>query len=147
MARAHGTGSEQELLVPVVVAMKDFLAERSVIAADAGYHSEANLQQLATMQVTALIADNDMRRRDARFATQHRHKEAPDPLHDKSEPEQVSAVYQASDFTYDAGARTCIHLHLPGGQIPQPERPPPLCAPSCFAGARPRRCPKRRPHE
>ncbi len=109
-AQAHGTGSEQELLVPVVVAMKDLLADPSVIAADAGYHSEANLQQLATMQVTAFIADNDMRRRDERFATQDRHKDAPDPLHDKSEPEpeQASAVYQGSDFTYDADARTCI---------------------------------------
>ena len=52
-AQAHGTGSEQALLLPVV---------------------------------EALIADNDMRKRDERFRTQERHHHAPDPLHDKSAP-------------------------------------------------------------
>lgn len=107
-AQAHGTGSEQELLLPVVVAMKELLAERSVITADAGYHSEANLQQLATMQVTALVADNDMRRRDERFATQDRHKDAPDPLYDKSRVETTASTYKPGDFRYDAEARTCV---------------------------------------
>ncbi len=101
-------GSEQELLVPVVAAMQDFLAERSVIAADAGYHSEANLQQLATMQVTALIADNDMRCRNERFATQDRHQAAPDPLYNKSRVDASASTYQPSDFTYDSEARTCV---------------------------------------
>jgi IS5 family transposase len=107
-AQAHGTGSEQELLVPVVAAMKDILAEHSVITADAGYHSEANLQQLAAMKVDALIADNGMRQRDERFATQGRHQEAPDPLHDKENPEKKATTYQPSDFTYDAQAKTCV---------------------------------------
>ncbi len=74
-AQAHGTGAEQELLVPVVVAMQDLLADDSLITADAGYHSETNLAQLATMSVDALIADNDMRRRDERFTTQDRHRQ------------------------------------------------------------------------
>jgi transposase len=107
-AQAHGTGSEQELLVPVVAAMKDVLADHSVITADAGYHSEENLQRLAAMEVAALIADNGMRQRDERFVTQGRHQEAPDPLHDKSNPEKKAATYQPSDFTYDAEARTCV---------------------------------------
>jgi transposase len=109
-AQAHGTGSEQELLIPVVTAIKDVLTAQSLITADAGYHSETNLRQLAAMSIEALVADNDMRRRDERFATQDRHKAAPDPLHDKSapDPESTPSVYQASDFTYDAEARTCI---------------------------------------
>ena len=107
-AQAHGTGSEQELLVPVVVAMKDVLAEHSLITADAGYHSEANLKQLAAMQVQALIADNGMRGRDERFATQDRHQQAPDPLYDKSPTGKQATTYQPSDFTYDAQARTCV---------------------------------------
>ena len=51
-----------------------------------------------------------MRRRDERFATQDRHKDVPDPLHDKSAPdaEETPTVYQASDFIYDAEARTCV---------------------------------------
>ena len=77
-----------------------------------GYHSEANLQQLEQLQVDALIADAEMRRRDERFATQERHREKPDPLHDKShdKSKQTSevSVYQPRDFTYDAEARTCV---------------------------------------
>jgi len=107
-AQAHGTGSEQELLVPVVAAMKDVLAENSLITADAGYHSEANLKALAGMKVDALIADNGMRSRDERFSTQDRHKQAPDPLYDKSNTEKKATTYQPSDFTYDAQARTCV---------------------------------------
>ena len=42
------------------------MAQRRHAAADAGYHSEANLQQLATMRLPALLADNDMRRRATR---------------------------------------------------------------------------------
>jgi transposase len=112
-AQAHGTGSEQELLVPVVAAMKDVLADNSVITADAGYHSEENLKRLAAMKVDALIADNGMRGRDERFATQERHKAAPDPLHDKTKSEKKAATYQPSDFTYDPAARTCV---CPAGQ-------------------------------
>lgn len=109
-AQAHGTGSEQALLIPVVEALQPFLAATTVITADAGYHSEANLQALAAMEVDALIADNAMRKRDERFATQDRHKDAPDPLHDKSAPASPSerTVYQPGDFTYDAAARTCV---------------------------------------
>jgi hypothetical protein len=107
-AQAHGTGSEQELLVPVVTAMKDVLAEHSVITADAGYHSEENLQKLAAIKVEALIADNGMRQRDERFGTQGRHKAAPDPLHDKSSTDKKVTTYQLRDFTYDAEAKTCV---------------------------------------
>lgn len=109
-AQAHGTGSEQEALLPVVTAMTAVLAPTSLITADAGYHSEANLQQLAALGVHALIADGELRRRDERFATQDRHRETPDPLHDKSTTASSRAlpIYQPSDFTYDAEARTCV---------------------------------------
>jgi len=107
-AQAHGTGSEQELLVPVVAAMKEILTDNSLITADAGYHSEENLKQLAAMEVQALIADNGMRRRDERFSTQDRHQQAPDPLYDKSDSGKKATVYQPSDFTYDAQAKTCV---------------------------------------
>lgn len=108
-AQAHGTGAEQELLLPVVRAMEPLLVEESLLTADAGYHSEANLRELSAMGVDALIADNDMRRRDERFATQERHREAKNPLHDKAAPNKRKLrVYQPSDFTYDAEARTCM---------------------------------------
>ena len=82
-AQAHGTGSEPEVLMPVVHAVQSLCTGDTLITADAGYHSDANLQQLAALHVPALIADNDMRRRDERFATQAHHLSLPNPLHDK----------------------------------------------------------------
>jgi transposase len=116
-AQAHGTGSEQALLVPVVTALQPLLTPDSVITADAGYHSEANLQQLAALDVDALIADGDMRRRDARFATQERHQTAPDPLHDKSREATALPLFQPHDFTHDAAAHTCV---CPAGKLLRP---------------------------
>ncbi len=107
-AQAHGTGSEHELLGPVVQALQAMLAPTTLLTADAGYHSEANLQELATRQIDALIADPAMRTRDARFATQALHHAAPDPLHDKSGAATPASVYTADDFTYDPAARTCV---------------------------------------
>jgi hypothetical protein len=68
-AQAHGTGSEQEVLLPVVEALAPMRAPETLITADAGYHREANLRALAEANVDALIADNGMRQRDERFAT------------------------------------------------------------------------------
>ena len=107
-AQAHGTGSEQEVLLSMVTAMAGVLTEGSLITADAGYHSEDNLKALEQLKVDALIADGAMRRRDDRFATQDRHREKPDPLHDKSKPARALPSYQPRDFVYDAEARTCV---------------------------------------
>jgi len=124
-AQAHGTGSEQELLIPVVKAIQGALPDAalitatSLITADAGYHSEANLKQLAEMEVDALIADNGMRQRDPRFKDQDKHKQAPEmwrsramcPLHDKSgmkKAKRQAAVYRPADFHYDPATHTCV---------------------------------------
>jgi hypothetical protein len=42
-AQAHGTGAEQELLVPVGLATAVLRTPATLITADAGYHSEASL--------------------------------------------------------------------------------------------------------
>ncbi len=106
-AQAHGTGSEQELLIPVVKATKDIRAKNTLITADAGYHSEANLKKLAELKVEALIADNTMRSRDERFAEQGKYKRLPDPIHDKGGKSKGAARYQPRDFDYDPQAGTC----------------------------------------
>lgn len=106
-AQAHGTGSEQELLIPVVTAMKEVLARDTLITADAGYHSEANLKELAALEVDALIADNNMRSRDERFAGQDKYKALPDLIHDKGGKPKQAARYQPKDFDYDPQAGTC----------------------------------------
>ncbi len=112
-AQAHGTGAEQELRVPVVTALQPVLAPTTVLTADAGYHSEANLRHLAEQHIDTLIADNAMRQRDERFATQAQHQATPDPLYDKTNAATEPRVFQPSDFTYDAAARTCV---CPAGQ-------------------------------
>ena len=112
VAQAHGTGSEHELLVPVVDALAPMLAPASLVTADAGYHSTAACQRLEARGIDALIADNAMRQRDARFATQGRHQQAPDPLHDKTRTPPPSPPtpppFTPRDFTYDPVARTCV---------------------------------------
>ena len=123
-AQAHGTGSEQELLLPVVTAM------RRRRHAGLAHHRGRRLSQRSepeaarrAMRVDALIADNQMRRRDERFATQDRHKDTPPVLHDKSKTAATTAtVYRPHDFTYDATARTCVcpagkSLYRKGGAI------------------------------
>jgi len=112
-AQAHGTGSEQEVLLPVVDALREqaLVGATTLITADAGYHSEANLAGLAERAVDALIADTEMRQRDDRFATQASHRTTPDPVHDKSElalEARALPLYRPSDFTYDPVARTCV---------------------------------------
>ena len=117
-AQAHGTGWEQELLVPVVQAIKDtptdapLITDTSLVTADAGYHSEANLKELAALNVNALIADNALRQRDERLATQDRHKQNPDPLYNKSNTGKNAnkkvAVYRPEDFSSDPETKTCL---------------------------------------
>jgi len=112
-AQAHGTGSEQELLLPTVQALAEVLAADTLITADAGYHSEANLEALAAMRREALIPDNGMRSRDERFSESARYKQAPDPLHDKRPVKKASSQYGPQDFKFDREAHTCV---CPAGQ-------------------------------
>ncbi|MFZ2300924.1 MAG: IS1182 family transposase [Gallionella sp.] len=113
-AQAHGTGSEQELLLPVVKAIKaaktktPLINDSSLVTADAGYHSEDNLKELAELEVGALIADTNMRGRDERFAGQDKYKALPDPIHDKGGKPKKVARYRPKDFNYDPQAATCI---------------------------------------
>ena len=112
-AQAHGTGSEQELLIPTVQALSDVLAPDTLITADAGYHSEANLAALAQMKRDALIPDNGMRSRDERFDDNTKYKQAPDPLHDKSPAKKASSLYEPQDFKFDRETHSCV---CPAGQ-------------------------------
>lgn len=59
--------------------------------------------------VRALIADDGMRQRDARFATQNRYTALPNPLHEESaRTRKPLAVFGPEDFIYDPVARTCV---------------------------------------
>jgi len=106
-AQAHGTGSEQALLMPMVEAAAPLCTPDTLITADAGYHSDANLKALAEQDRPALIADNQMRKRDERFKDQAKHKAQPDPLYDKAHPKKAAGHYRPKDFDYDPEAGTC----------------------------------------
>lgn len=107
-AQAHGTGSEQALLMPMVEAASAHCTPDTLITADAGYHSDANLKALAEQDRPALIADNQMRKRDERFKDQDKYKALADPLYDKAHPKKGARHYRPADFSYDADAGTCI---------------------------------------
>lgn len=98
----------------MVKAIKDtkvdvpLINDTSLVTADAGYHSEAGLKELAAMKIDALIADTNMRSRDERFAGQDKYKALPDPVHDKGGKPKKAARYQPKDFDYDPQAGTCI---------------------------------------
>jgi transposase len=122
-AQAHGTGAEQELLLTVVDTTARLRAPETLITADAGYHSEANLRALVERGVHALVADTDMRKRDARFATQERYTQLPNPLHNKAAAStKPRRLFTPADFQYDPVARTCVcpagkALYRAGGDL------------------------------
>src|SRR5512134_3506951 len=72
-AQAHGTGSEQELLLPVAEALAPVAKEHTLMCADSGYHSEDNLKALEDKGIEAFIADHLYRQRDPRYAGQQQH--------------------------------------------------------------------------
>ncbi len=107
-AQAHGTGSEQELLATVVTATDAYREPTTVITADSGYHSEANLKTLAARQIDAYIPDNGYRQRDERYAEQDIHKAKPDPLWDKSKPQKKPKCFSIAEFTLADDHTHCI---------------------------------------
>ena len=115
-AQAHGSGSEQSLLVPMVEQAQPFAAEETVITADAGYHSEANLKQLSEQGIAALIADGLMRKRDERFKDQGKYKAGPDPLYNKAPAPKPTGggKFKPQDFAHDQEHNTCV---CPAGKL------------------------------
>ncbi|KAB7619449.1 IS1182 family transposase [Alkalilimnicola sp. S0819] len=106
-AQAHGTGSEQELLAPVIDAILPYRGPTTIITADAGYHSKANLKALAEQGVEAYLPDAGYRKRDERYKDQDRHKAKGNPLHDKSPKKDNPKLFGPQDFAYDPNTQTC----------------------------------------
>ena len=105
-----GSGSEQAMLLPMIEQAKGYLTPSTLVTADAGYHSDANVEHLMQKDIPALIADNQMRRRDERFAEQEKYKGKPDPLSEKKETGQPKEVkrFQPKDFSFnDDNTATC----------------------------------------
>jgi hypothetical protein len=105
-----GSGSEQAMLLPMIEQSRPYRDDNTLITADAGYHSDANIQHLKDHSIPALIADNQMRSRDERFENQQKYKANPDPLSEKvttGQPKEVKR-FQPKDFTFNAdNTATC----------------------------------------
>ena len=97
-AQAHGSGSEQELLAPMLDALAPVTTPGSVLSADSGYHSEDNLKDLEARGIEAFILDNGYRKRDPRYRDQEQHKAKPDALWDKSEKPLKPRRFRPCDF-------------------------------------------------
>jgi hypothetical protein len=108
-AQAHGTGSEQVRLVPMVEATAMLRTPATVMTADAGYHSADHLKELAGKTVQASSCDNGYRLRDARDAGQDQHQEQPDPLWNKRPKEKKSKRFGPADcrLAEDSSHGTC----------------------------------------
>jgi len=122
-ASAHGKAQEQTLLLPAIEQIRDNLKhlgdtdplKHSLITADAGYHSEANLQQLNEQHINALIADNRFRKRDPRFADADKykvqHKKDRQAWKNKQQRKQGKEPvkrFTTADFIHDKDTHTCI---------------------------------------
>ena len=108
-AQAHGTGSEQELLLPATEAIQPIAKENTVLCADSGYHSEDNLKHLEDKGIEAFIPDHLYRQRDPRYAGQQAHTDKPEALWDKSEkPVEKPKLFQPCDFQVAPDHSHCI---------------------------------------
>ena len=109
-----GSGSEQAMLLPMIEQAQAVADEGTVMTADAGFHIHDNMRALYEAGIPALVADCQIRKRDERFATQQRHRDTPDPLHDKTkvEPQRVR-LFRPADFLVDVENNCCI---CPAGQ-------------------------------
>ncbi len=112
-AQAHGVGQEQELLIPVVEALRPMVSEHTVITTDSGYHSKANVKALAGESIEAFIADNGYRGRDRRYAGQGKHRAKADPLWDKRKKAKRPTLFRVSDFQI---AEDRSHAICPAGK-------------------------------
>jgi len=113
-AEVTGSGSEQNMLMPMIEASAAVRAADTLITADAGYHSSDNVNALCETGIPALIADNQMRQRDERYAEQAKHKAKAngEVLHDKRKPAgspnpKIKGYFSTADFIFH-GDNTCI---------------------------------------
>lgn len=114
-AEAFGEGQEQATLEPVVEGLSRHLGAMNEcldgkrLSADAGYHSEANVQLLYERNIDGYVADGGMRGRDARFDDAERHV---DPREVRAKQRKRERRFQRDDFVYDPVRGTC---HCPEG--------------------------------
>lgn len=99
-AEVIGSGSEQEMLLPMIERSAPVRRAHTLITADAGYHSDANIRALQEQGTPAMVADNAMRLRDERVDNAH-HKGSGEVLHDKTSTKALK-FFRPQDFGFNA---------------------------------------------
>ena len=117
---AFGQGQEHNLLVPVLAGLRESfqvlgrdadILHGNRVTADAGLHSEANLQYLHENRIDGYIADTNFRKRDPRFgsAERHRLRHKKDRRIEDQKQGKRPGCYTNADFLMaeDAGSCRC----------------------------------------
>ena len=114
-ARAYGEAQEHALLVPMLegtrqafkaIGEKGDVLKTAAIAADSGFHTEANAKYLFERDIDGYLADHLFRKRDPRFATANRHR----PMREQTKARH----FRPRDFIHDEQTKTCI---CPAGEF------------------------------
>jgi transposase len=115
-AVAFGEAQEHELLVPMVAGTREHfraigqeadIFKHAKLTADAGFHTEKNMQMLFEQQIDGYVADILFRKRDPRFAKAARYKVR---QREERERERLKrgGVFTNRDFHYDPERQLCI---------------------------------------
>ena len=114
-AQAIGEGQEQHTLQPVLESVRerfkrlglsdDIYRDGTVVTADTGYASEANMQYLYEQGIDAYIPDNQFRKRDLRFAKQASSQDRRSPITGKKP--KTSRFVSAREFDFNPVNKTC----------------------------------------
>ncbi|HEV2609743.1 MAG TPA: transposase [Noviherbaspirillum sp.] len=112
-AQAFGVPQEHDLLMPMVEATREnFIAidrhanifQRTALAADSGFHTEANSTALFAQRIQAYVADKLFRKRDERFSGVAKYKQR----HRSELRQSRHGIYRPADFAYDPDWQTCV---------------------------------------
>lgn len=119
-AQAYGEAQEHALLVPMLEGARESfrtlgsedVLDQVAVAADSGFHSEANVKYLFDAGVDGYLADTLFRKRDPRFASASRH--VPTRAAAPWARPKGDGLFRPRDFIYDGETKTCI---CPAGQF------------------------------
>lgn len=113
-AEAYGMGQEQSTLRPTIESIEenlnlDLSKSGTVLTADTGYSSEANMKYVFEQRIEAVIPDNQFRQRDPHFVeseTYKAHKEK--RKRSRRDKAKSVGIFKASDFKVNLQTKSCI---------------------------------------
>ena len=113
-AGAFGEAQEQALLRPMLEGVREHLdglegddvLQEASVAADSGFHTNANVCWLAEEGIDAYLADNRMRKRDPRYTDARRHDPGKPRWGYDKRPKRTR-LYQSSEFRHNEATGRC----------------------------------------